>query len=111
MDALHLVRRQLGEAQPHDVDRLAQLVAQQAERHPVGLVERRAVGGAGGEGVGLGEEALPPGGQGLLGLGRQVVDAIVVAVVAEERRRQRAGLQAGLPVAVGEIGERGGAGG
>ena len=40
-------------------------------------------------------------------LGGQVIDPVVVAVVAQERGEERAGLEASLPVAVGEVAEPG----
>ena len=59
---------------------------------------------------GLRRERRPRVALGGLGLGRQVVGPIVVAVVAEERGEQRAGLEPGLPVAVGEVAQGGGGG-
>ena len=102
VDALHLVGRHLGQPQvdaPHGV---VELVNQKVAGHGVGVIERRVECG------GPLAQADPRRPQPLLGLGGQVVDAVVVAVVAEERGEQGAGLEARLPVPVGEGAQRGG---
>ena len=100
VDALHLVPGHLGQAQVDASHRVVQLVEQQVAGHGVGLVERAV------DRRRLLPQAGPRGPQGLLGLGRQVVHPVVVAVVAHEGGEQWAGLQLGLPVRLGQVGDR-----
>src|SRR5690606_10659413 len=101
VDAVELVPGHLGEAQVDGPDGVVELVEQQVAGDGVGLVEPV-------EGGGPVPQVDPGGPQALLGLGRQVVDPVVVAVVADEGGEQRAGLESGLPVLVGQGADGGG---
>ena len=82
--------------------RVVELVDQQVAGHGVGVVERAV------ERSRPRAQAGPRRPQPLLGRGGHVVDPVVVAVVAQERGEQGAGLEPGLPVLVGEGAQGGG---
>src|SRR5690606_30385804 len=94
---LHLVARQLGEAQVDAPHVLVELIEEQRAGHTVGLVERGVV-----DGIDTAPQRLPGTAAALLGGGGQIVGPVVVAVVAEERGEEGAGLEGGLPVLVTE---------
>ena len=99
MDPLHLVGRQLGEPQVDGPHRVVELLDQEVAGRTVGLVELAVPAVDGGGPLAL---ADPHRSQPALLLCRQVVGAVVVTMVAEERGEQRAGLELGLPVFVGD---------
>ena len=99
VDPLHLVGRQLGEPEVDGPHGVVELLDQQVAGRAVGLVELAIPAVDGGGPLAQADPHRP---QPSLLLGGQVVGAVVVAVVAEERGEQRAGLELGLPVLVGD---------
>jgi hypothetical protein len=98
VDALHLVRGQLDEARIDRRGGVVELLDEELARHPIGGVEPGRV-----DGPRLGGEARPDGALSGVGVGREVIDPVVEPVIAQERGEEGAGLEAGLPVPVGDV--------